>query len=43
MEGVSQEMSDFLKKERAEVVIVGKCYAEALEHAQEAAKREENA
>jgi L-serine/L-threonine ammonia-lyase len=43
IEGASQEMLDFLKKERAEVVIIGKFYAQALERAEEAVKREENA
>jgi L-serine/L-threonine ammonia-lyase len=41
-EGASKGILDFLKKERAEVVIVGKCYAHALERAEEAVKREEN-
>ena len=42
-EGVSEEMHNFLKKERAEVVIAGKYYAQALERAEDAVEREENA
>jgi L-serine/L-threonine ammonia-lyase len=42
-EGVSQKMHDFLRKELAEVVIVGKYYVQTLEQAEEAVKREENA
>jgi hypothetical protein len=33
----------FLMKERAEIVIVGKSYVQALERAQEAVEREKNA
>lgn len=42
-EGVSQSTVDFLKKERAEVVITGKYYLQALQSAEETIKNEENA
>jgi L-serine/L-threonine ammonia-lyase len=42
-EGASQEILDFLKKERAEVVVIGKYYAQTLERAEEAVASEENA
>jgi len=43
VEGVSRKMLYFLMKERAEIVIVGKSYVQALERAQEAVEREKNA
>ena len=42
-EGANQEMLDFLRQQRAAVVIVGKCYAQTLEQAQEAVKQDKNA
>jgi L-serine/L-threonine ammonia-lyase len=43
IEGASRKMLEFLEKEHAEVVIVGMYYAQALERAEEAVQREENA
>ena len=41
--GVDQSTIDFLRKEGADVVIDGKCYLDALQHAQRAVEAEPNA
>lgn len=41
--GVNQSTIDFMRKEGAEVVIEGKCYLDALQHAHRAVQAEANA